>query len=37
MVGDLQGIAGEGMPEFSSVDMPLLDVQRRIDWLSRQT
>ena len=25
MVGDLQGIAGKGMPEISSLDMPLLD------------
>lgn len=25
MVGDLQGIAGKGMPEISSLEMPLLD------------
>jgi hypothetical protein len=25
MVGDLQGIAGKGMPEITSLDMPLLD------------
>ena len=25
MVGDLQGIAGKGMPEISSLEVPLLD------------